>query len=80
MTVHVTMEMVTCIIQKNINHLGSISASSLDPKQAKQANTTTCDAFLHNLMHTLACFMQMAKCHGGILKTSQMNDFIIWMS
>ena len=30
--VHVTMEMVTCIILKNENHLGAISASSLDPK------------------------------------------------
>jgi len=49
MAVHVTMEMVTHIIQKNENHLGSISASSLDPKQAKQANTTTCDAFLAKL-------------------------------
>jgi len=29
---HVTMEMVTRIIQKNENHLGTISTSLLDPK------------------------------------------------
>jgi len=29
---HVTMEMVTCIIQKNEIHLGAISASLLNPK------------------------------------------------
>jgi len=31
-TIHVTMEMVTCMILKNENQLGAISASSLDPK------------------------------------------------
>ncbi len=79
-TMHVTMEMVTRIILKNENHLGAISASSLDPKRAKQANTTTRDIFLQNLMHTLGSSMQMEKCHGRILKTSQRNAYIIWMS
>jgi len=32
LNLHVTMEMVTHIIWKNGNHLGAISASSLDPK------------------------------------------------
>jgi len=77
---HITMEMVTRIIKNNENHLGAISASLLDPKRAKQANTTTRDVFLQNLMRTLASSMQMGKCHGRIIKTSQMNAYIIWMN
>jgi len=46
---HVTMEMVTRIIRKNENHLGAISASSFNPKRAKQASTTTRDAFFAKL-------------------------------
>jgi len=77
--IQVTMEMVTRIIRKNENHLGAISASSLDPKQAKQANRTTRDVFLPNLMHILGCSMVMGKSHGSILKTFQMDVYIIWM-
>jgi len=45
----VTMETVTRIIRNNENSLGAISASSLDPKRAKQANTTMHDAFFAKL-------------------------------
>jgi len=79
-SLHVTMEMVIRIIRKNENHLGAFSASLLDPKRAKQASTPTCDAFLQNLTHTLVCFMLMGKFCGSILKTFQMNVFIIWTS
>jgi len=48
----VTMEMVTHIIHNNENSLGCISASSLDPKRAKQASTMMHDTFLQNLKHT----------------------------
>jgi len=48
-SIHITMEMVPHIIQNNENSLGAISASSLDPKRAKQANTTTRNTFLQNL-------------------------------
>jgi len=66
LNLHVTMEMVTCIIWKNENLIGAISTSLLDPKQAKQASTTICDAFSQNLMHILGCFTQMGKCHGNV--------------
>jgi len=45
----VTMEMVTRIIQNNENYLGAASASSLDPKRARQASTMTRDAFFAKL-------------------------------
>jgi len=45
----VTMEMVTRIIHNNENSLGCISASSLDPKRAKQASTMMRDAFFAKL-------------------------------
>jgi len=46
---HVTMETVTRIIRNNENNLGAISASSLDPKRAKQASSITRDAFFAKL-------------------------------
>jgi len=77
--IQVTMEMVTRIIRKNENHLGAISASLLDPNQAKQANRTKHDVFLPNSMRILGCSMVMGKSHGSILKTFQMDVYIIWM-